>query len=95
MLKKKNLALSAIYYINVIFFSFQFLFNYINCQCEDCSEGNCPEDCRKSIFSDNQFYCRGITSASTKYFYIYQYSEFNGECHFIDKCPDKVVANTK
>ena len=95
MLKKKNLVLSAIYYINVIFFSFQFLFNYINCACGECAE-NCLKDCRKSIFNDDiQFYCRGITSASTKYFYIYQYSEFNGECHFIDKCPDKVVANTK
>ena len=85
MFKNKKLILSSIKYIYVILFSFHLLFKCINCD---------SHECRDSIYGGN-YCCNGINSATTKYFYIYQYSEADGTCHLIDRCPDKVVAGTK
>ena len=98
---KKVFNLPIIKYIHFIFFLYQYLFRYIHCnsRCNECTStpSTCPSDCRKSFYDDNKyFYCTGITSSSTnRYFYIYKYNDANGnECHLIDKCPDKVVAET-
>ena len=90
--------MTIINYFNCIFFLFQLLYKNIKCQCNDCSSHpeTCPQDCVKSIFGDKYIYCDGISSGSIfKYFYIYKYGQTDGRCHFIDKCPDKVVAKTK
>ena len=97
-LKKKSIILSIINYINFLFFSFQFLFKYINCDCSytNCPEGVCSPDCRVSIYGNKKYLCSGITSSDHKYYYIRsKYEDYDGKCHLIDECPDKVVAKTK
>ena len=98
--KNKSTFFSIINDINFIFVIFQLLFKYIYSECEDCSPiEQCLNVCRKSVYDENResntyFYCNGITSSSHKYFYIYKYGDSGASCNLIEKCPDKVIAET-
>lgn len=98
ILNLKRKKMTIINYFNCIFFLFQLLYKNIKCQCDGCGTEteSCPQDCVKSIFGTDYIYCDGISSGSIfKYFYIYKYGQPDRRCHFIEKCPDKVVAKTK
>ena len=79
-------------YINIICFSFLFLFKYIFCCTNDClNEGElCKKDCRNSIYGKT-FYCNGLSSSTYPYFYVYRYNEPDNECRLRKSCPNKVI----
>ena len=92
-LKYNYYIYSRLKYMNYIFFLFQLLFIYI--YCEDCPNCENSAECIDTIYNDNnKFCCKGITSSTNKYFYIYDYQDSDGTCKFIEQCPDKVVADT-
>ena len=100
--KRKSLIISSINYINFLFFSFQILFKNIYCDdnnaiCNSCLENpdSCYIDCRYSIYTRKYVLCSGISSSSSKHYYLKQkILEPVGSCNLISACPDKVVFNT-